>query len=397
MSLESRVIRSDEAGERFVAPTVAEVPPSGIRRFFDLASQMEEVISLGVGEPDFATPWHIRDAAIYSVERGYTTYTPNAGLPELREAVARYLTRERGVEFRGEQVLITVGVSEGIDLALRAVLRPRERVLIPEPSFVSYAPGTTFAGGTPVGIPLRAEQRFQLTEADLRAAAATGRTRAILLASPNNPTGSVLGRASLEAVARVAREQDLLVIVDEIYAELVYDGPFESLVALPGMKERTVLLGGFSKAFAMTGWRVGYAVAPPAVLAAMLKIHQYTVMCAPTPAQVAALEALRNGREERQRMLREYDRRRRLVVHRLEEMGLDCHLPGGAFYAFPSIASTGLSSEEFTERLLRQEKVAVVPGSAFGPSGEGYVRISYAAGLPQLEEALRRIRRFVTS
>lgn len=374
---------------------VEAVAPSGIRRFFDIVSQMEDVISLGVGEPDFVTPWRIREAAIYALERGYTTYTSNHGLLELRQAIARSLDASYGVEYSPtNEILVTVGVSEGLDLALRAILNPGDEVLIPEPCYVSYKPCTLFAGGTPVPVPGDPEDGFA-TRAAALAAAVTPRTRAILLNFPNNPTGATLRREELERIAALAEEHDLWVISDEIYARLTYEGPHTCMASLPGMQRRTVLLNGFSKAYAMTGWRIGYAAGPAEVIGAMTKIHQYTMLCAPITAQLAAMEALRNGDRDAEEMVAEYDLRRRLLVAGFNRIGLPCPMPEGAFYAFPSIAGTGLDSETFAERLLHEERVAVVPGTAFGACGEGHLRCSYAASVANLEEALRRIDRFV--
>ncbi|MFZ5817935.1 MAG: aminotransferase class I/II-fold pyridoxal phosphate-dependent enzyme [Bacillota bacterium] len=379
----------------FVNRQVAALPPSGIRKFFDLVAQTKGIISLGVGEPDFTTPWHIREAAIYSLERGRTTYTSNWGLLELRQAIRDYLFGWQGLKYDPQsEILITVGVAEAIDLAMRAVLEPGDEVLIPEPCFVSYLPCATLAGGKPVTIPLRAEDQFKLTPERLRAHI-TPRSKVLLLGFPNNPTGAVMSELELQAIARVAIEHDLLVVSDEIYGEMTYQGRHRSIAALPGMRERTVLLHGFSKAYAMTGWRIGYACGPAEVLGAMMKIHQYTIMCPPITGQLAALEALRRGAAARDEMIAEYDRRRRLMVDGFRRIGLPCFEPGGAFYIFPSVAETGLDEMTFSVRLLEEEKVAVVPGSAFGPSGAGHIRCSYAASTENLTEALRRIGRFV--
>jgi aminotransferase len=378
-----------------VAQRVAALPPSGIRRFFELVEAMPEAISLGIGEPDFVTPWRIREAAVYSLERGHTHYTPNRGIRELRAELARYLERRFGLEYDpDQQLLITVGASEAIDVALRVVLEPDDGVLIPEPCFVSYVPCTVLAGGRPLTVRTSVEHGFQV-QAEALAEADDGGARAILLCYPNNPTGATAGRGSLEAVARYAAERDLIVISDEVYAELTYDGGHISMAAVGGGKERVVLVGSFSKAWAMTGWRLGFAAGPPEIIEAMTKVHSYTVMCPPTSAQEAATEALRKGDEQVEQMRREYDRRRRVVVKRLNAMGLTCFEPRGAFYAFPSVATTGMTSEEFAERLLREEKVAVVPGNAFGDCGEGFVRCSYATAMPLLEEALSRMAAFV--
>jgi aminotransferase len=376
---------------------VQGVPPSGIRRFFDIVSQMEDVISLGVGEPDFVTPWRIREAAIYSLEKGFTTYTSNWGLLELRQAIATSLDRQYGVEYSPQnEVLITVGVSEGLDLALRAVLNPGDEVIIPEPCYVSYRPNTLFASGVPVTVPGRPEDGFAV-RADAISAAITPRTRAILLNYPNNPVGSTIPRSELLKIAALAQKHDLVVLSDEIYAKLSYGEPHTCFASLPGAAERTILLSGFSKSHAMTGWRVGYACGPADAIGAMTKIHQYTMLCAGITAQMAALEALKNGEEDVEEMVTQYDERRRLVVAGFRRIGLDCFDPQGAFYAFPSVRSTGLTSEEFAERLLQEERVAVVPGTAFGACGEGFVRCAYAASTEALTEALTRIGRFVAA
>jgi aminotransferase len=374
---------------------VADLPPSGIRRFFDLITTLEGVISLGVGEPDFTTPWHIREAAIHSLERGYTMYTSNLGLPELRRAIARHLVQRYDVQYDPDtEILVTVGVSEGLDLALRAILDPGDEVLIPEPSYVSYGPCTLLAGGTPVYVPASRETDFEVSVDEIERRI-TPRTRAILIGYPNNPTGAVVPRAELERLARLAAERDLLVISDEIYDRLVYGVEHTCFPSLPGARERTVLLGGFSKSYAMTGWRIGYLAAPAELIAGMVKIHQYAALCASIMSQKAAIEALAHGEADVQAMVREYDERRRLLVHGLNALGLDTFEPRGAFYAFPSIRSTGLSSEQFAERLLLEQRVAVVPGSAFGPSGEGYVRCCYATATVGIVEALERIGRFM--
>ncbi|MDP2727871.1 MAG: aminotransferase class I/II-fold pyridoxal phosphate-dependent enzyme [Dehalococcoidia bacterium] len=374
---------------------VDQIPPSGIRKFFDLLASIEGVISLGVGEPDFVTPWHIREAGIYSLEKGHTSYTSNYGILDLRFELARHLERLYGVEYDpGDELLITVGVSEALDLAMRAILNPGDEVIVPDPTYVSYIPCTILAGGTPVPVPTRLEEDFQLSPADV-AARITPQTKAIILGYPNNPTGAIMDREKLEGIARLAEAHDLLVISDEIYDRLVYGVEHVCFAALPGMKQRTILLGGLSKAYAMTGWRIGYAAAPPEIMEAMVKVHQYTIMCAPTMAQYAALEALKSGEPAVQEMLEEYDRRRRIIVRGLNEIGLSCFEPRGAFYAFPSIRSTGLSSEEFAQRLLVEEKVVVVPGNAFGLCGEGHVRCCYATSMENIEQALERIGRFV--
>ena len=374
---------------------VAELPPSGIRRFFDLLATLDDVISLGVGEPDFVTPWHIREAAIHSLERGYTMYTSNHGLVELRRAIARHLERLYGVSYDpASEILVTVGVSEGLDLALRALVDPGDEVLIPEPSYVSYGPCTQLAGGTPVYVPARLADDFRVDPDEL-AKRITPRTRAILIGYPNNPTGAVMPRGELEKIARLAEQHDLIVLSDEIYDRLVYGVDHTCFSSLPGARERTVLLGGFSKAYAMTGWRIGYLAAPADLVAGMVKIHQYAALCAPISSQKAAIEALERGEEDVRAMVEEYDGRRRLIVHGLNELGLRTFEPRGAFYAFPEVRSTGLDSEQFAERLLMEEHVAVVPGTAFGPSGEGHVRCCYATSTAGIAEALERMGRFV--
>jgi aminotransferase len=384
-----------EPTSKYLSNTVQSIQPSGIRRFFDLASSMENVISLGVGEPDFVTPWNVIEASYHSLEQGYTAYTANAGLFELRKEISRYMKRRFGVTYSAEEeMVVTVGASQAIDLALRAVVNPGEEVIVVEPSFVSYAPTVTLAGGVPVPVNTYSRDDFKLQPEQIEAAV-TEKTKVIMLCSPNNPTGTVLSKGDLEKIAEVVEKHDLLVISDEIYAELTYDEPYTSFPAVRNMRDRTILISGFSKAFAMTGWRLGFACGPKAILQAMLKIHQYTMMCAPTMAQHAAFEALVNGQKDVVKMKESYRQRRSLVIHALEEMGLSCHVPGGAFYVFPSIEKTGLSSEEFAEQLLMKEQVAVVPGSVFGESGEGHVRCSYATSVQKLEEAMRRIDRFI--
>ncbi|HLH73093.1 MAG TPA: aminotransferase class I/II-fold pyridoxal phosphate-dependent enzyme [Chloroflexota bacterium] len=378
-----------------IAARVRDVPPSGIRRFFDLIQTMEGVISLGVGEPDFTTPWHIREAAIYSLERGYTMYTSNYGLIELRQAIAEHLARRYGVAYDPQdEILITFGVSEGLDLAMRAILDPGDEVLVPDPGYVSYAPCVVFAGGEVCPVPTSAEHGFHPRPADF-GERVSERTRAILLGYPNNPTGIAPGRKTLAEIAKVAEENDLLVVSDEIYDRLVYGRDHVCFASLPGMRDRTILLGGFSKAYAMTGWRVGYVAAPRDIIAGLVKIHQYTALCAPITGQMAAIEAIKNGEPDVASMVEEYDRRRRVMVRGFNDLGLTCPEPEGAFYAFPSIRSLDQSDEEFAEQLLREEKVAVVPGSAFGACGRGHVRCCYATSLSQIEEALRRIGAYV--
>jgi len=378
-----------------ISRRVGRVSPSGIRKFFDLLSTMDDAISLGVGEPDFVTPWHISEAGISGIEKGYTMYTSNWGMPELRQELARHLSARCGVEYDPDsELLITVGASEGLDLAMRAVLNPRDEVISPEPTYVSYESCTVLAEGVFVPVPTMVENQFRVKAADIEERV-TSRTKAILLGYPNNPTGAVMERADLEEIADVARRHDLLVISDEIYDRLVYGIKHTCFASLPDMKERTIFLGGFSKAYAMTGWRIGYAAAPAEIIEAMTKIHQYTIMCVPIMAQMAAIEALKSGEAAVREMVADYDRRRRVMVKGLNAIGLSCFEPKGAFYAFPSVKVTGLSSQDFAERLLLEERVAVVPGSAFGDSGEGYVRCCYATALDDIREALRRMRRFV--
>ena len=387
---------------RYMNPKIVEVPKSGIRKFFDVAATMPGAISLGVGEPDFITPYHIRNAAIDSLLDGQTQYTSNWGLLELRQEIAYYLQNRYQLTYDPKnEILVTVGASEAIDLALRVLICSGDEVLIPEPSYVSYAPGVIFAGGTPVPMPTREADAFALLPSAIEAAI-TERTKALILPYPNNPTGAVLSREQLEAIARVCIAHDLIVVSDEIYSELCYSGEGHvSIASLPGMRERTLLINGFSKAFAMTGWRMGYVCAPAAFCDIMYKIHQYTIMCAPRQGQVAALEALRRGREDDYadvcRMRESYDQRRRLMVKGFRDMGLACFEPLGAFYVFPSIAHTGLSSDVFCERLLRERRVVCVPGTAFGKSGEGHIRCSYATSLHQLTEALERMQDFLKS
>ncbi len=378
-----------------ISPAVRSIPPSGIRRFFDIAAEMQGVISLGVGEPDFVTPWHIRESCVYGLERGYTSYTSNHGLLELREEIANTVLRDYKVSYNPRsEALITVGVSEALDLALRAILSPGDEVLVPEPCYVSYKACVTLAGGVPVPVPTMMENQFRVTAGQLEQHI-TPRTKILLIGYPNNPTGAVMPREELLKIADFAASHDLIVISDEIYASLTYDSEHTCFAALPGMKDRTILLNGFSKAYAMTGWRIGYALSNPDFIAAMTKIHQYTMLCAPVTAQIAAVEALRNGEATMQKMVAEYDCRRRLMLDGLRSIGLECFEPRGAFYIFPSIKNTGLTSLEFAEELLKTEKVALVPGDAFGESGQGYVRCSYATSLPNLTKALERIERFV--
>ena len=372
-----------------------QLSPSGIRRFFDLLASTEGVISLGVGEPDYATPWHISEAAIESLKNGYTMYTSNSGMPELRQELSRYLKANYNLEYDPDvELLITVGSSEALDLAMRATLNPGDEVIMPDPCYVAYESCVILAEGMPVKVPTREEDNFEISASAIEARI-TDKTRAILIGYPANPTGAVMSKEKLSRIADLARRHHLLVISDEIYAKLVYGVKHTCFATLPGMKENTILLGGFSKAYAMTGWRIGYAAAPGEIIAAMTKIHQYTMMCAPTMAQVAAIEALKSGEERVAEMVEDYNRRRLVIVKGLCNIGLPCFEPKGAFYAFPSIKCTGMTSEEFAERLLTEEKVAVVPGSAFGQCGEGYIRCCYATSLAEVEEALSRMKRFV--
>ena len=374
---------------------IVAIPPSGIRKFFDIVSEMPDAISLGVGEPDFDTPWHIRDEGIYALEKGRTFYTSNAGLQELREEIVRYLERRIHVSYNpADEVLIAVGGSEGIDMAFRAMLNPGDEVLIPQPSYVSYEPCAVLADGVPVIIELKEENEFRLTKEELLAAV-TDKTKILVLPFPNNPTGAIMEKKDLEEIAEVCIEKDLFVLSDEIYAELSYKGDHVSIASLPGMRERTILINGFSKAYAMMGWRLGYACGPAEIIAQMTKIHQYAIMCAPTNSQYAAVDALRNGDADVAVMRESYDQRRRYLMNAFREMGLSCFEPYGAFYTFPCIKEFGMTSDEFATRFLEEEKVAVVPGTAFGACGEGFLRISYAYSLEQLKEALGRLSRFV--
>jgi aminotransferase len=378
-----------------ISQRVSQISPSGIRRFFDLLSSMEDVISLGVGEPDFVTPWRIREAAIYSLEKGYTMYTSNSGLLELRQRLSGYLQNFCQLEYDPySELLITCGVSEALDLVLRAILDPGDEVILADPSYVAYPPEVILAGGQPVPVPTTVEGKFKLDASEV-VARITPRTKAILIGYPANPTGAIMSREELAELAELAQRYHLLVISDEIYHRLVYDSEPACFATLPQMKGQTILLGGFSKSYAMTGWRIGYAAADAEIIQAMSKIHQYAMLCAPIMSQMAAIEALKEVEDDVQQMLTEYQRRRRVMVNGLNEIGLDCFEPGGAFYAFPSIKITGLSSEEFAERLLLEERVAVVPGNAFGQCGEGYIRCCYAVSLGEIEEALRRMARFV--
>ena len=378
-----------------LADKVVDIKPSGIRKFFDIVNEMDDVISLSVGEPDFDTPWHIRDEGIYSLEKGRTFYTSNAGLKELKEEVCHYLKRKQGVEYDPkEEVFLTVGGSEGIDAAMRAMLNPGEEVLIPQPSYVSYEPCAILADGVPVIIELKAENEFRLTAKELEEAI-TDKTKILVLPFPNNPTGAIMERKDLEEIAEVIIRHDIFVISDEIYAELTYKEKHVSIVEIPGMKERTILINGFSKAYAMTGWRLGYACGPKEIIAQMLKIQQFAIMCAPTTSQYAAVEALRNGDDDVAEMREAYNQRRRYLLHAFQEMGLPCFEPFGAFYVFPCIKEFGLTSDEFATRFLKEEKVAVVPGTAFGDCGEGFLRISYAYSLDNLKIAMKKLEDFL--
>lgn len=378
-----------------LADKVVEIKPSGIRKFFDIVSEMKDAISLGVGEPDFDTPWHIRDEGIYSLERGKTHYTSNAGLMELRREICNYLYRRQGITYDpAKEVLITVGGSEAIDMGLRAMINPGDEVLIPQPSYVSYEPCAVLAGAVPVIINLKAENEFRLTAAQLEDAI-TDRTKILILPFPNNPTGAIMERKDLEAIAEVIIRHDIFVMSDEIYSELTYKEKHVSIAELPGMRERTVLINGFSKAYAMTGWRLGYACGPKEIIAQMTKIHQFAIMCAPTTSQHAAVEALKNGDADVAEMRTAYNQRRRYLMNAFREMKLDCFEPYGAFYVFPCIKEFGMTSEEFAEKLLEEEKLAVVPGSAFGDCGEGYLRISYAYSLENLKVAIGRLEHFI--
>ena len=381
--------------ENLLSKTVSSIPPSGIRKFFDIVAEMKDAISLGVGEPDFVTPWHIRDEGIYSLQKGHTHYTSNKGLMELRREISNYLSRRFNLNYDPlTQTVVTVGGSEAIDIFMRSVLSPGDEVLVPEPSFVCYKPLATMAGGVPVPITTTAENKFKLTADELRAAI-TPKTKVLVLPYPNNPTGGIMTKSDLEQIAEVLRGTDIWVLSDEIYAELTYGLHHHSIAEIDGLYNRTVLVSGFSKAYAMTGWRLGYACGHPAVISAMTKVHQYGIMSAPTTAQYAAVEALRNGDNDIEVMREEYNDRRKVIVKGFNDMGLECFEPEGAFYAFPCIKSTGLSSTEFCEKLLYSKKVAVIPGTAFGDSGEGHIRCSYAYSLDNINEALNRIEAFV--
>jgi aminotransferase len=378
-----------------LSKTIVNIPFSGIRKFFDIVSEMEDAISLGVGEPDFDTPWHIRDEGIHSLEMGRTFYTSNAGLKELKVEISKFLRRRYGLSYEpNKEILVTVGGSEAIDIAMRAMLDPGDEVLVPQPSYVSYVPCAALAGGVPVVIELKAKDEFRLTAQQLEDAI-TDKTKLLVLPFPNNPTGAVMERKDLEAIAEVIIRHDLFVLSDEIYSELTYLDNHVSIASLPGMRERTIVINGFSKSHAMTGWRLGYACGPAEIIQQMLKIHQYAIMCAPTTSQYAAVEAMRNGDKDVKQMREEYDGRRRYLLHRFHEMGLECFEPFGAFYMFPSIQEFGMTSDEFATELLKAKKVAVVPGTAFGDSGEGFIRVSYAYSLEDLKVALGRIEEFV--
>ena len=380
-----------------LADKVTTIKPSGIRKFFDIVQEIDDAISLGVGEPDFDTPWHIRDEGIYSLEKGRTFYTSNSGLKDLRTEVCNYLKRTQHVTYeQASQVFITVGGSEAIDLAMRAMVNPGDEVLIPQPSYVSYEPCAILADAKPVIINLKEENEFRLTPEEILEKV-TDRTKVLVLPYPNNPTGAIMEKKDLEAIAKVIIEKDLFVITDEIYSELTYNVEHISIVSLPGMQERCILINGFSKAYAMTGWRLGYACGPENIIGQMIKIHQFAIMCAPTTSQYAGIEALRNGDEDVAMMREEYNRRRRYLLHEFKEMGLQCFEPYGAFYVFPCIKQFGMTSDEFATRLLKEEKLAVVPGTAFGDSGEGYIRISYAYSLEDLKKAIERLKKFIAS
>lgn len=379
-----------------LSATVKKVPPSGIRRFFDVAAKMDDVITLGIGEPDFVTPWHIRESCVYGLEKGYTSYSTNKGMIELRREIAKLYDRQYGIKYNAEEeIIVTVGVSEAVDLALRAVLDHGDEVLIPEPCYVSYKSGVILAGGTPVAVPTNIDNEFRITAADLEKYV-TSKTKILLIGYPNNPTGTILTEEELKGIASFAQKHDLIVLSDEIYGALTYgDAKHICFSTLPGMKDRTILFNGFSKAYAMTGWRLGYALANPVFIEAMNKIHQYTMLCAPVTAQIAGIEAMQSGEDDMLKMRREYDRRRRFIYEGFCRMGLKTFEPKGAFYIFPNIESTGMTSEEFVENLLEREHVAVIPGNAFGDCGEGFVRCSYATSLDKLAGALKRIENFL--
>jgi len=379
-----------------LSDTIVQIKPSGIRKFFDIVSEMKDAISLGVGEPDFDTPWHVREEGIYSLEKGKTFYTSNSGLKELRIEICNYLKRSQDLTYDPlKEVIITVGGSEAIDIGLRAMINPGDEVLIPQPSYVSYEPCAILAGAKPVIINLKAENEFRLTAAELEEAI-TEKTKILILPFPNNPTGAIMEKSDLEAIAEVVRKHDIYVMSDEIYAELTYKGKHVSIASLPGMQERTILINGFSKAYAMTGWRLGYACGPEAIIKQMTKIHQFAIMCAPTTSQYAAIEALKNGDADVAMMRESYNQRRRFLINAFKEMGLECFEPFGAFYIFPCIKEFGMTSDEFATRFLEEEKVAVVPGTAFGDCGEGFLRISYAYSLEKLKLAIGKLEHFIT-
>ena len=380
----------------FTSKTVRSLKPSGIRKFFDIASTMEDCISLGVGEPDFDTPWHITEEGIYALEQGYTFYTSNQGMPELRKEICKYLKRRQGLNYEPSQVVVTTGGSEAVDLAMRAILDPGDEVIVLDPSYVCYEPDVLLAGGVPVKVQLKAENEFRITPEELEACI-TDKTKAVILNYPNNPTGAIMGKEDLEKNAKVFIEHDLLAVTDEIYGELTYSGEHVSIASIPGMQERTLLINGFSKAYSMTGWRLGYLAGPSSIIDQAKKIHQFAIMCAPTLSQYAGVEALRNGDKDVEAMRKEYDRRRKYLYAELQKLGLPCFEPKGAFYIFPSIASTGKTSEDFCLDLLEKERLVVVPGTAFGESGEGFVRISYAYSLDSLKEAMKRLGRYLKS
>jgi len=381
--------------DKIISDRATRLSPSGIRKFFDLLANMEGVISLGIGEPDYSTPWHISEAAVKSLEKGFTMYTSNSGIPELRELTCKYLKDKYNIEYEPNgEILMTVGVSEALDLAMRAILNPGDEVIMTDPHYVAYPSCVILAGGKPVMVPTYPKNNFAVEARDIEKKI-TKKTKAILIGFPSNPTGAVMTRQKLLDLAAVAKKHNLMVISDEIYARLTYESEHTCFASLPGVKENTILLGGFSKAYAMTGWRIGYGVAPEKIIAAMTKIHQYTIMSAPTPAQVAAIEALKTGEPDVVEMVEDYNRRRKVIVKGFNDIGLPCFEPKGAFYAFPSITGLGMDSEEFSERLLKEEKVAVVPGVAFGKCGEGFVRCCYATSLADIEEALKRMGRFV--
>lgn len=377
-----------------ISPIVTDIKPSGIRKFFDIAAEMKDVISLGIGEPDFVTPWHIRDAGISSLEQGKTYYTSNSGLLELREEICRYMSRRFDLSYNKENVLVSVGGSEAIDLCIRALVMPGDEVIVPEPSFVCYEPCVRLAGGTPVPLVTKAENEFKLTADELKKAI-TPKTKLLIIPYPNNPTGAIMTKKELEEIAKVLEKTEILVLADEIYAELTYSEKHFSIANIPSMKERTVIIGGFSKCYAMTGWRLGYALADELIIKAMTKIHQFAIMSAPTTSQYAAIEALKNGDEDIAKMVAEYDERRRYIIDRFNEIGLDCFEAKGAFYVFPCIKKTKMSSEEFCKTLLAKKHVAVIPGNSFGDSGEGFVRVSYAYSLKKIKSALDRIEEFI--